>query len=411
MGFWSKVRILGAGSYGTVHLAAKVDPPLSVSTAAVKSATFPYSNWLKKEGEILFELRGCREIVQCFGEDTSIENNRGVYNLLLEYASGGSLVDLIKNYGGNMPESMVACYSYMLLKGLSHVHEKWFIHCDMKPANVLVFPSEDESIALGIHEPVTDIWSLGCIVVEMITGRRIWSTARNDGELFQQIGFGNPIPENISDIANDFLNKCLAKKHEQTWTADMLLNHPFIVKNLAALPPDFNDRVLLSQTNPFGNGIWASTNHLFTAPPKLQIPYLHQLRAPPSPLLLEIASVTQTPIGRYPFPGADGTKFSRGLTTHSIYYSDTLATNRMDPPSNENVKAAASLPIMSLECMLQPHSNSEDEDSEEELFHRLADDVTAGESILSVPVVSSTLYVNKRRHLDSVVVVILLLET
>ncbi|XP_022855764.1 mitogen-activated protein kinase kinase kinase 17-like [Olea europaea var. sylvestris] len=146
MGFWSKVRILGAGSYGTVHLAVKVDPPLSVSTAAVKSATFPYLNWLKKEGEILFELRGCREIVQCFGEYTSIENNRGVYNLLLEYASGGSLVDLIKNYGGNMPESMAACYSYMLLKGLSHVHEKRFIHCDMKPANVLVFPSEDGTI-------------------------------------------------------------------------------------------------------------------------------------------------------------------------------------------------------------------------------------------------------------------------
>ncbi|CAA2986671.1 mitogen-activated kinase kinase kinase 2-like [Olea europaea subsp. europaea] len=113
-----------------------------------------------------------------------------------------------------------------------------------------MFYSSPESIALGIYEPVTDIWSVGCIIVEMITGRRIWSTARNDEELFQQIGF-----------------------------ADMLLNHPFIVKNLAALPADFNDRVL-SQTNPFGNGIWASTNHLFTAPPKLQIPYPHQLRAP-----------------------------------------------------------------------------------------------------------------------------------
>ncbi|CAI9770182.1 unnamed protein product [Fraxinus pennsylvanica] len=323
MGFWSKARILGAGTYGTVHLAAKVDSPLSVSTAAVKSATFPYSNWLKKEGEILFELRGCREIVQCFGEDISIENNREVYNLLLEYASGGCLTDLIIKTGGNMPESLVACYSYMLLKGLSHVHEKGFVHCDIKPANILVFPSADgssihnlkiadfgqakkigeedkilipgrsihnrgalfysspESIALGIHEPVTDIWSLGCIIVEMITGKRIWSTARSDAELFRQIGFGNPIPENISDTVKDFLNKCLAKDHEQRWTADKLLSHPFIVKNLATLPPKFNDRVLLSQTNPFSTGIWASTLNLFTAPPKLHLPYPHQLCAPP----------------------------------------------------------------------------------------------------------------------------------
>ncbi|XP_022867661.1 uncharacterized protein LOC111387339 [Olea europaea var. sylvestris] len=56
---------------------------------------------------------------------------------------------------------------------------------------------------------------------------------------------------------------------------------------------------------------------------------------PASPLLPEIASVTQTPIGRYPFPGAGGTKFSRGLTIQSIYYSDTPATNHMDLPSSE----------------------------------------------------------------------------
>ncbi|CAI9765272.1 unnamed protein product [Fraxinus pennsylvanica] len=101
----------------------------------------------------------------------------------------------------------------------------------------------------------------------MITGRRIWSTARNDGE-FRQIGFCNPLTENISDIAKDLLNKCLANKHEQRWTTDMLLNHPFIVKNLAALPPNF------------GNGIWASTYHLFTTPQKSQIQYPHQLCAP-----------------------------------------------------------------------------------------------------------------------------------
>ncbi|KAL2460633.1 mitogen-activated protein kinase kinase kinase 20 [Abeliophyllum distichum] len=327
MNFWRKVHVLGAGSYGTVHLAAKFDPPLSFSTAAVKSATFPRWTSLKKEGEILSQLRGCREIVHCFGEDTSFENNRDVYNLLLEYAAGGSLVNLIEKYGGNMPESMVACYCYMLLKGLSRVHGEGFVHCDIKPENILVFPSQDgtihnlkiadfgqakkieekeiliagrsfqnrgtllysspESIALGLHKPTTDIWSLGCIIVEMITGKPTWSTCRTNIELFQQIALDNPIPENISGIAKDFLDKCLAKKHKERWTADMLLNHPFIVKNLTALPPNFDNRMLLSLKNPFGTSMWASTLHMFTSLPEherhtdsVHILYPHQLCAP-----------------------------------------------------------------------------------------------------------------------------------
>ncbi|CAA3011745.1 mitogen-activated kinase kinase kinase NPK1-like [Olea europaea subsp. europaea] len=313
MDSWKKAHNLGAGTYGTVYLAEKFNPHLSIATAAVKSAAISHSTSLKIEGDILFELRGCREIVQCFGEDISYENNRKVYNLLLEYASGGSLADLIKKSAGNMPESLVACYSYMLLKGLSHVHEKGYVHCDIKPSNILVFPSTDgsnvhnlkiadfglatkigndkilpsersinirgtlrysspESIVKGKNKPVSDIWSLGCTIVEMITGKLIWSTAGSKEEIIQEIAFGNPIPENISDIAKDFLNKCFEKYHGDRWTADMLLDHPFIVKNLKALPPNFNDRVLLSRTNPFSTGIWASELNLFTTRPEQEKP-------------------------------------------------------------------------------------------------------------------------------------------
>lgn len=126
-------------------MAVNFDSPLSVSTVAVKSATTRHSTSLKNEGKILFELRGCPEIVQCFGDDTSYENNREVYNLLLDYAPIGSLADLIEKYSGNMPESVVACYCYILLKGLSHVQEKGFVHCNIKPTNILSFPGEDGS--------------------------------------------------------------------------------------------------------------------------------------------------------------------------------------------------------------------------------------------------------------------------
>ncbi|CAA3020809.1 mitogen-activated kinase kinase kinase NPK1-like [Olea europaea subsp. europaea] len=306
---WSKRHILGSGTYATVYLASKLNSRLSYSVAAVKSDNY-YGTSLKKEGEILYKLRGCPEIIQCFGEDISIEKNRQVYNLLLEYAPGGSLADLIQKNGGKIPESNVACYTYMLLKGLSHIHEKGIVHCDMKPDNILVFPSvhgstiqnlkiadfgmaktteeeeefipgastfnrgalqyaSPESISKGIHKPVTDIWSLGCIIAEMITGETIW-TYKDAEDLINQINSRHPcIPQNISHCADDFLKLCLEKNEYQRWTAKMLLDHPFIFTNLSALPLNFKNPVL---PNPFGSDKWVYTFDLFSPKRKIEQP-------------------------------------------------------------------------------------------------------------------------------------------
>lgn len=99
----------------------------------------------------------------------------------------------------------------MILKGLSCIRVKGIVHCDLKPENILVFPCEvhgyrfkitdfgmakepgeavsesekhrfhgtptymsPESIARREIETTTDIWSLGCVVLVMVTGRLLW---------------------------------------------------------------------------------------------------------------------------------------------------------------------------------------------------------------------------------------------
>jgi len=279
MGSWVKKQVLGKGTFGTVSLAVPRFPKdsLHIPAIAVKSAEFKNSSSLQKEAKILYHLRECPGIVRCFGQDVSVEDGKRVYNMLLEFAPGGSLKDLIRRSGGHLPESDVAEYTRTILEALSYMHGKGYVHCDIKPGNILVFPSKDggnhvkiadfgslanrrdcegkgcpgtllyrspESILLGSIKASVDIWSLGCTVVEMVTGKPVWPTAifklKGVNELLREIALGKrppKIPQNMSDEGKDFLGKCLVRDPKLRWSADMLLNHPFLqqVKESARL--------------------------------------------------------------------------------------------------------------------------------------------------------------------------------
>ena len=97
-----------------------------------------------------------------------------------------------------------------------------------------------ESISSHEYETHSDIWSLGCTVLEMITGRPPWPCDQNTkiGSILIKIGCTNQVPEipnRVSKEAKDFLNKCLVRDPNARWTADMLLGHPFVT-NTVDLP-------------------------------------------------------------------------------------------------------------------------------------------------------------------------------
>ena len=84
-----------------------------------------------------------------------------------------------------------------------------------------------------------DIWSLGCTVVEMSTGRRPWYKYKNHLALLYHIGMTRQAPkpdESFSELGRDFLAACFNPDPEHRWTAEKLLSHKFVAD--ASVPLD-----------------------------------------------------------------------------------------------------------------------------------------------------------------------------
>lgn len=93
-------------------------------------------------------------------------------------------------------------------------------------------PEVIQSIPAG---RASDIWSLGCVVVEMVTGQRPWAALGNLDILpllykIAQAKSGPPVPsDSISGPCNDFLQQCFKSDPGQRASTDALLEHSFIV--------------------------------------------------------------------------------------------------------------------------------------------------------------------------------------
>uniref|UniRef100_A0A2P2KAV5 Mitogen-activated protein kinase kinase kinase n=2 Tax=Rhizophora mucronata TaxID=61149 RepID=A0A2P2KAV5_RHIMU len=81
-----------------------------------------------------------------------------------------------------------------------------------------------------------DIWSLGCTVLEMLTGQPPYSHLEGMQALFR-IGRGDPppVPDSLSTDARDFIFRCLQVNPCYRPTAAQLLDHPFVRRSLQTL--------------------------------------------------------------------------------------------------------------------------------------------------------------------------------
>ncbi|KAL9148140.1 hypothetical protein ABFS82_12G022800 [Erythranthe guttata] len=270
---WIRGPLIGKGSFGSVYRATlkkKRNPTSKLyghdlpSTMAVKSSEASVSSTLRNERETMRRLKGSPYLIECFGDETTMDRRDGsllAYNLLLEYCSGGNLAQRIKKSPSGLPESEIRVYARCILRGLDHIHRAGYVHCDLKPDNILLTKPffrakicdfglakrgggggccrrgttmymSPEAVVDNIQEAASDVWAVGCVVFKMLTGKHVWGGEKAE-EILKQIGTEDELPKipegtNISEVAKDFVKCCLVRDSILRPSAPMLLDHPFL---------------------------------------------------------------------------------------------------------------------------------------------------------------------------------------
>jgi len=215
---------------------------------------------LQRELEICQKLRH-RHIVSYLGHE--YQGKSRCLFIYLEYVAGGSLRRMLNEFGpldGQLLRK--ACKG--ILKGLNylHTHEPPIVHRDLKGSNVLVdlnfcvkladfgcskcdvstqsFTTRGsmqwmapEVLQGGGYGRKADVWSFGCVIIEMATAADPWGEDAFDNPLqaIYAIGASDrtpPVPESLSDIGRDLLANCLQRDANDRWSASKLLLHEYV---------------------------------------------------------------------------------------------------------------------------------------------------------------------------------------
>ncbi|KAJ6680468.1 MAP KINASE KINASE KINASE [Salix purpurea] len=252
---WTRGHTIGHGSTATVSVATAIQ---SGDVFAVKSVELSQSEFLRREQKILSSIVS-PFIVSYKGCDITRKHSKVMYNLFLEYMPDGSLRNAIHAHGGGrLGESLIRVFTCQILQGLDYLHLNGLVHCDIKSSNILVGERgakiADFGCAKRVEQPgpiagtpmfmapevargeeqglASDIWALGCTIIEMASGAAPWHNVSDPVSIIYRVGYSGHLPEFpccLSEQARDFLDKCLRRDPKERWTASQLLAHPFLV--------------------------------------------------------------------------------------------------------------------------------------------------------------------------------------
>jgi calcium-dependent protein kinase len=280
------IKIIGKGSFGQVYLTSRKGHSEFYATKIIKKIiadSAKVKKYFHNEINILKEIEH-KNIMRLI----EIKQNSENYYLICELCNGGSLRQCVnkylKMYNKTFSEEIIQYLMKQIIEALKYLHGKHIMHRDLKLDNILVnFKDENDKSVLNmygaevkiidfgfaahvdkkqdLHKSVLgsplymdpkllkkytrtsniditgydesiDIWSLGNIFYEMLTGKLAFDT--NDIKILEQkidTGFYSLPTTSYKEVVG-FLIGMFQYDSEKRLTAEELSKHDFLSKNI-----------------------------------------------------------------------------------------------------------------------------------------------------------------------------------
>ncbi|KAI0060757.1 hypothetical protein BV25DRAFT_1806793 [Artomyces pyxidatus] len=251
---------IGRGQFGAVYRALNLNTGqmVAVKRIGLDGLKEEEVTQLMKEVDLVKSLSH-PSIVKYEG----MARDENTLSIVLEYAENGSLGQTLKAFG-KLNERLVASYVVKILEGLDYLHQSDVVHCDLKAANILTTKNgnvklSDFGVSLNLRamereikdvagtpnwmapevielkgaSTKSDIWSLACTVVELLTGRPPYGDIANSMTVMFRIVEDEmpPLPEGCSEPLIDFLKQCFNKDPALRPSAELLFEHEWLKKH------------------------------------------------------------------------------------------------------------------------------------------------------------------------------------